>query len=344
MSAPLRSSALAATAVLLGACRASPPARWVVGEPDPIEADHVFGADLDGDGRAELGTVRDGTLHLGDLQTPLPGEFQRAAALPRGSGEVALVAVGQGRGQTEAPVRVLAVDATEATTLWERAGERDQVTDLRTVDGRVWLAVYADGRSVSGGWLDDGTFTPLTQEHMGQRQVPLPDGSVVVGRVYGTKPKSPGDLRRLPPAGGAPEALASLRGVRAMALADLDADGHVDLVTGDGWHYAYGREGDARIVLHRGPDFTDHRVIGWVPDSYAALDIFPIGTGREAALVVQGSHRVVLLARDELGWGVSDLGPVSEVGSVAVLSDGDGVRVAVGGADARVLPLRRERP
>lgn len=324
-------------------CTAPPNAHWTVGAPRAIEADHVFAADLDGDGSDELGTVVGDKATIGSVRHTLTGAWQRAVAVPTAAHEVVWLASGQGRHFNEAPIVITEMANDGTRTIWERDGARDQVTDMRIVDGRVWATLYTDRRKVSGGWLTTDGFEALTEEHMAQRQIPLSDGRVVVGRVYGEASKSPGDLRVWAPGGATPTPLTSLRGVRALALADLDGDGHDDLISGDGWHYAYGREGDARIVVHPGPDFTDARVIGWVPDSYAALEIAVVGTGTDAGLVVQGSHRVVLFDRDELGWFPLDLGPISEVGSMAVLRQAEGLLVAIGGSDARTVPIQLER-
>jgi hypothetical protein len=318
-----------------------------VGPAEPIASQspvlHVFGADLDGDGTPELGTVQESTAQIGEHAHELTGEFQQALTVPSQKGDRVWLAEGQGRANRDAPIRVTEISASGSRLLFERQGERDQLTDLRFVDGRVWTVMYANSKQTAGGWLTGDGFEPVTLEHMAQRQVPLPDGSTIVGRVYGVAPKSPGDLRRVAPSGEATP-LSSLRGVRALARVDLNADGHDDIVSGDGWHYAYGKEGDARVVLHIGPDFTESRVIGWVPDSYAALHMEPVGTGTRAALVVQGSHRVVLMSRDGLGWGVQDLGPVPEVGSIAVLQPESAPRVAISGPDARVVPLQWTTP
>lgn len=346
----MSSSSVRPVVLLVGiACQSPPPNApvWSAGSPEPIVSDgpvdHVFAADLDGDGTDELGTVSAGVATIDGVTHTLTGAYQRAVAVPAGDREVAWLATGQGRDHREAPIQVTALSGAGAEVVFERPGDRDQVTDLRVIDGRVWAAMYADSRRVSGGWLDASGFDPVTREHMAQKQVPFPDGSVVVGRVYGTAPKSPGDLRRIP-VGGAPTPLGSLRGVRALARADLDDDGHPDLVSGDGWHYAYGKEGDARVVLHHGPNLSNSRVIGWVPDSYAALHIEPVGTAPHQALVVQGSHRVVLLARDRLGWGVVDLGPIGELGTIAVLDAETAPRVAISGDKARIVPLTLATP
>ncbi len=333
-----------ASAIVFGiACSSPQEAHWTVGSATSIEADHVFSADVDGDGTDELGTLVGESATIGSVRHTLTGAWQRAIAVPASGHEVVWLVTGQGRHFNEAPIVVTEMANDGTRTVWERDGLRDQITDLRVVNEKVWASLYTDRRKVSGGWLSNDGFEPLTEEHMAQRQIPLADGRVVVGRVYGEASKSPGDLRVWSPGSADAQPLMSLRGVRALALADLDGDGHEDLISGDGWHFAYGREGDARIVVHRGPDFTDARVIGWVPDSYAALEIIVVGTGLEAGLVVQGSHRVVLFDRDDLGWVPLDLGPSSEVGSIAVLKTPDGPLVAVSGSDARTVPLRLER-
>jgi len=310
----------------------------------PLQADNVVAADLDGDGTADLGTVSDGVLSIAGKSVKLEGSFQRAVRMPRPGGDALVVATGQGRGHREAATRIIEVTQGETRTLWTHKGARNQVTDLRVVDGRLWIAAYSDARKVSGGWLTDGTLEPLATAHMGQRQLPLDDGRVVVARVYGEAPKSPGDLSLYSP-GGATVPLTSLRGARALAAVDLDGDGVDEVISGDGWHYAYGAEADPRVVVHSGPDLSQARVIAWIPESYAALDIVPINQGKDAALLVQGSQRAVVLQRDALGWATLDLGAISEVSDMAVLDSGSDtvLRVAISGEGARVVTLELGR-
>ena len=63
---------------------------------------------------------------------------------------------------------------------------------------------------------------------------------VAVGRLYGDQKGEPGDLRVLQDDGSS-EVIDTLRGVRALSAADLNGDGHAELLFGDGWHINYGK-------------------------------------------------------------------------------------------------------
>lgn len=330
----------------LGACTVdTTTTAWVFGDTEPLPgAECVAAGDLDADGTESLAICRGTTLHFPDNNLSFDildsGSVQVLTAWPAHHSLV--VAKGQGRGHRDAAIEVLEVREGGAESLWKRDGERDQVTDVRPIGDRLWVAAYSDAKTVSGGWLEAGDLQAGVSAHMGQRQLPLNDGSVVVGRVYGPAPRSPGDLQLHGPGGAKP--LHSLRGVRALAAADLDGDGVAEVISGDGWHYAYGKEADPRIVLHDGPDLASSRTIGWIPDSYAALDIVPIGTDdpTTAALVVHGSHRVVLLHRDPLGWAATVLAEVEETAHVAVAHRPGGADVAWSGKGAGRVRVTRE--
>lgn len=321
----------------------TPRKLWTLAPPNPLRADHVAAVDFDGDGSDAIVTVVNGQLDLGHRSVELPGDWQAAVRRPSGSGDSLLIATGEGRLNRSAAVTLTEVRADNEREIWRRDGDRDQTTDLRFVNEKTWIAVYADSKAVSGGWLTEDSPDWRTKVHMGQRQAPLQDGRVVVGRVYGEEPRSHGDLRIV--GDGPDRVLPGLRGVRALAVADLDGDGDEDIVAGDGWHFAYGKEADARVVLYKGPAFETARVIGWVPDSYAALDIQVIGSGEDAALVVLGSHRVVLFARDALGWAPYLLGPATELSDIAVAREGSAFRVAASGPNGwtRTVSLSSEK-
>lgn len=172
---------------------------------------------------------------------------------------------------------------------------------------------------------------------MALRQRPVSDADqaeVVVGRLYGDEPKSDGDLSLR--AGGAVAAqLPSLRGVRALALGDLDGDGAAELLVGDGWHYAYGTSAVPRLRLFTGPGWGEARTIAFLEGDYSVEEIQVIGTD----LLVTGSSHVWLLHRDALGWGARLLSALPEGGNAVTLRTSEGPGVLLSGDPVRWVPL-----
>jgi hypothetical protein len=283
-------------------------------------------ADLDGDGSAEVVAVS---------ASAVTGVIQGTATL----GRSLVIASGMGRGARDAPAQVQLRGHEGSEVIWERSGERTQISDLRVVDGRIWMATFADKWNVEGGWLEDGVFTPVHSARMAMAMAPLPGGEVAVGRLYGEAPRSDGDLR-IVAADGSERLLPGLRGVRTIATGDLDGDGHPELIVGDGWHSNYGENADARVVVYAGPDYTEHRVIAGLSGEYTAEHITVLDEGADAWLLVTGSAQVHALQRDRLGWADVVVGPVSDGGGAAAWRDKDGWVVTITGDPATDTPLR----
>ena len=304
-------------------------------DPEPLgPGEAVAVADLDGDGADEVIRYSEGTLYGPWGEAPLPGSWQGAAAgvLGDGPGETLVVVTGSGRTDREAPLRVFTSTGEAPVLAWERAGERDQAGDLRVVDGRIWLAAFADTWEVSGGWLVEGAFTEVSRARLATAQLPRPDGSVVLARLYGDEPRSDGMVLHRGP-DGSDRTLPSLRGARALAAADLDGDGNDELLLGDGWHYQYGEKAVGRVQLLAGPGWSEGRTIAMLPGSYAVnhLEVAPLPDGRPAVLA-SGSGGAALLVQDRLGWALHEVGPLGESdqarlarlpgGQLAVISPG----------------------
>ena len=306
-------------------------------------ADAVAAGDLDGDGRDSIVRVTDGVAHWDGQSATMGGRVQAVARgdVDGDGAEEILIATGMGRGARDAPARLYALDTDGAEVLWERAGERAQVTDLAVVDGRIWLAAFVDRWHVEAGWLVDGAVASQGQVRMGMQQRPLPDGGVVVGRLYGEEARSDGDLRLRRASGET--VLPSHRGVRALAVADLGGPDGPELLVGDGWHHKYGTEGDPRVTLYSGPDLTVSRTIAWLDGDYAARGFEVIGEGEGARVLVTGARSVALLQRDGLGWGRVAIGVVAETGNAVLVRDAGAMAVAISGTPARRVALEDPR-
>jgi len=323
---------------------------WTLGPEEACGAAAlVYAYDPDGDGIDELvrveGELRAGTqLVWAGGAAPLPGHPQRALAVDLdGDGRQSLLlAVGAGPGAAGAPLQLLELGPAGLVERWRHGGPRGQATELRAVGGGVFLAHFDDERAVVGGFWTPGGLEAPQRAHMGMRQAPLADGRRVIGRLYGEEPRSDGDLRLVRP-DGQEERLPSLRGVRALTVANLDEDDAEEVIVGDGWHAEYGQRAIARLRLLDGPELREARTIAVIDGSYAVLDVTPVGSGAEGCLLAHASHGAALLCRDALGWAVQPLGPLGEAGNVALLRRADGLAVATADGQCRLRPLQRAR-
>ena len=181
---------------------------------------------------------------------------------------------------------------TSSVSLWRRDGERDQVTALAPwprSDGTwdLYVAAFSSRFEVDGGVLPRGggavQWLPGHRLRMGMARAVGDfdaDGAaeVAVGRLYGDAPGADGDLRVIQE-DGKYETVPTLRGVRALAAADLEGDGRAELLFGDGWHKAYGKKARFRPSIARYADAS-----GWTvelvqerADQYAVERIGLVG-------------------------------------------------------------------
>ena len=316
----------------------------VLGPAVPWEdADAVAVADVDGDGSQERYRVEGGVLHGPHGAHTLDGTWQKAVARERPEAssddtlapipEELIFATGTGRTHPDAPVRVYQTAGEAPSLLWERDGSRDQLTDLRVVGPRVWAAVFEGKWQVAGGWLDAEGFDEVSRARMAMTQLPLADGSVVQGRLYGDAPKSDGSLV-LHLQSGEERTLPSKRGVRSLAVGDVDADGDNDVLVADGWHYAYGDRGLAHLAVYPGPDFTEPRTLTLLPDDYTINAIDVVSIGRSPVILLSGSDTVQIAWQDALGWRLSHVADIHETDHAVFRVTEHGVSVLVSGDPA----------
>jgi hypothetical protein len=315
------------------ACASSPAPKDAV--PQALDdADSVAAADLNGDGLDEILLIQDGTLRWSGKTHDLGGAVHAVARGDTdGDGkEEALIATGTSREQRDAPARLWRVRAEAAELIWEQRGPRNQPTSVAVLNGRIWLNTFSDDRVVSGGWVEGGGLTVVQEGALATAMRPLGDG-VAVGRLYGDAPRSDGDLSLVGPSGA--RRLPSLRGVRAMTTADLNGDGHDELIVGDGWHYNYGERAQAHVALYVGPDYDGARTVALPAGDYA-VDSLEV---RGGWLLVTGSRSVSAYRQDPLGWAPTALGAVNESGNAVFAKGAGGLGVVVSGSPARWVAL-----
>ena len=81
------------------------------------------------------------------------------------------------------------------------------------------------------------------------------------------------------------------------------------------------------------------RTIAWLEGDYAAQSFEVIGQGAQARVLVTGARGVHLLQRDDLGWALTPVGPVTETGNAVIVREGAALSVVISGTPARQIPL-----
>ncbi|MEC7241274.1 MAG: hypothetical protein VXW32_08530 [Myxococcota bacterium] len=303
---------------------------------DTLEAaDFVAAADFDGDGVDERVRIWEDVLYWPGGQQALDAGVQviRRGRLPEG--ERVLLGLGMNRDHREAAAQVVSVGPQGPEVLWEEKGPRNQIADIRVHDESIHVTRFVAPKRVEGAYLRNGVMESVHRDGLATQQLPLGDGEMIIGRVYGEAPRSHGDLRH--GRNGVFRALPSLRGVRSMALGQLDEDSDLELLVGDGWHYAYGEQALGRILLLDGPDWTSARTLGLLDGEYSARSIEVTSSlveqpGEQAGVLVSGTKKVHYFKRDALGWSSRVLGPTTETSNTVLIRTPRGLAAWIAGA------------
>ena len=249
-------------------------------------------------------------IHNGQLHTELESHMMNGGVQDWVRDESSIwIATGFSKESRDAPMSIYRYSKSGLEQHWTETATRNQITDLSLVDDKLFIAKFASGTNIHGGWLEDN-FQPIVEANMAMHQRPLPEApeQIIVGRLYGDEPRSDGDLTVWNQK--AKTRLSNFRGVRTLELTDLNQDGFSDLLVADGWHYQYAKMGQARLSLYLGPNFTDRRTIVILDDEYSINHIEVHRNGRW--LLIQGTSSIYLLMNDSLGWKQKRIGPITE--------------------------------
>ena len=226
-----------------------------------------------------------------------------------------------------------------ATLVWT-GSENAMISDMHGTEHGLYVVVSNDKQEMEGGFLDivSKTLNIKHTQKLALRQYPLDKERILVGRVYGDVPKSDGDLRY----SDSKEQIPTKRGIRALQMADLNSDGHLDLLVSDGWHFQYGTNAQARIVLYEGPDFQQYRTIGNFDEDYS-INRIDVSDDKMFLLAI-GSKFGYILFLDELGWKSIQIAEIGERGTMRFLHSQDDLQVVVSGNKGGVFQISNVNP
>jgi hypothetical protein len=325
---------------------------------------HAAIGDLDGDGQVEIVFVDADRIWIAHpsgrvvAEAPVPAAIQilRAVDLD-GDGRFEIVA-GWGRshahqgGTTRITIHRLQGDTLSQELITAPTTTRQDVASFVATDsGTLTVAFFeskymvkvARARHAANRWSLEDLATLRMATTLAWGDV---DGDglmdLVVGRVYGEEQGGDGDAFVLRP-GGQRIPIPTVRGVRGLAVADLNGDGRNEVYLGDGWHQDYGKQ--ARGLLSRARWVNgafETEILENTPGQYTLWDILPAdvdGDGRKE-LVTRGSSYVRAFRFHQGRWQGLTIAGASRGIAVGELDGIPGDEVLVLGNRSTVVNLR----
>lgn len=321
--------------------------------------------DVTGDDAPEIVVVDASTLRVhrvdGELvvQMPVQRAIQTLQVVERPSGPSIITGWGRGVDHPNASARV-------SILRYENDGlVEDIVLEPQTERAEV-VSVIPDGEDLFVSWFENKYMVQTaravsendewTLEKMDVTRMATShavgdvdhDGEAerVVGRVYGDDIGIDGDAFVLQ--GDQRITVPTLRGVRGMALGDLDDDGHDEIYLGDGWHQNYAAKAEARLSrarwngsvfetepvghLEREGEFTIWEIVVATTD----------GAGDDV-VIARGDKGVYAYVRRTDGWARANLGGPYVAIALGDLDDQPGDEVILAGAQSHVVSLKNLR-
>ncbi len=318
------------------------PAEYLLIEEQlEYSAEWLEAADIDGDGDDEIFLYNKGKLQIGATDArvfELEAEPKLAVHKKTAGGEELIVAFGSSRTYSSAPLQIWRFDDEGEQMLWSL--EKGQLGDLQYTDEGLFV-VFSTSDGLKSGWLKENSIDIVLEERLALRQLPIERSLIAVGRVYGDEPRSDGDLRLYNVKSKEFSPLPSFRGIRALALSDLNQDGEQELLVSDGWHFKYGTEAKARVVLFDGIDSAEPpRLLASFEGEYTVERITP--HEKEPLILVRAPKHGYLLQLDSLGWKRHQLSQLGDRGNIVFYEEGGTISILSSGAKVRKIALKKE--
>ena len=196
-------------------------------EPGPAEA--LFTVQLEANSTPTIVRVNDGTISWDRERLDVPGAVHAWGTGPvdARSTDTLLIGLGRSRLAPSAKPTLVSIDGNTATAIdVSHLGSR--ITDISFATGAPLITILGESKKATSYTLSADTLTPRQISLMGLKQSPLAQDQLAVGRLYGPQPRSHGGLD-IVAADGSLTSRTTVRGVRTLAVADIDGDGVEDI-------------------------------------------------------------------------------------------------------------------